>query len=43
MAVFIGMAFGSMLLIPFLGRNFFPEVDAGQIKLHVRGPTGMRV
>jgi multidrug efflux pump subunit AcrB len=43
MAVFIGMAFGSMLLIPFLGRNFFPEVDAGQIKLHVRGPTGLRV
>jgi multidrug efflux pump subunit AcrB len=43
MAVFVGMAFGSMLLIPFLGRNFFPEVDAGQIKLHVRGPTGLRV
>jgi multidrug efflux pump subunit AcrB len=43
MAVFAGMAFGSMLLIPFLGRNFFPEVDAGQIKLHVRGPTGLRV
>ncbi len=43
MAVFLGMAFGSMLLIPFLGRNFFPEVDAGQIKLHVRGPTGLRV
>ena len=29
--------------IPFLGSNFFPEVDAGQIKLHIRGPTGMRV
>src|SRR5882762_5868166 len=43
MAVFLGMAFASMLLIPFLGRNFFPEVDAGQIKLHVRGPTGTRV
>ena len=43
MAVFLGMAFASMLLIPFLGRNFFPEVDAGQIKLHVRGPTGLRV
>src|SRR6266404_4383773 len=43
MVVFAGMAFGSMLLIPFLGRNFFPEVDAGQIKLHVRGPTGLRV
>jgi len=32
-----------MLLIPFLGQNFFPEVDAGQIKLHIRGPTGTRV
>src|SRR6202035_3281646 len=43
MTIFLGMAFGSMLLIPFLGRNFFPEVDSGQIKLHVRGPTGLRV
>jgi multidrug efflux pump subunit AcrB len=42
-AVFLGMAFGSMVLYPFLGRDFFPEVDAGQIKLHVRGPTGLRV
>jgi multidrug efflux pump subunit AcrB len=32
-----------MLIYPFLGRNFFPEVDGGQIKLHIRGPTGMRV
>ena len=43
MTVFLGMAFASMLLIPFLGRNFFPEVDSGQIKLHMRGPTGLRV
>lgn len=41
--VFLGMAFASLLLLPFLGRNFFPEVDAGQIKLHIRGPTGLRV
>jgi multidrug efflux pump subunit AcrB len=33
----------STLLIPFLGADFFPAVDAGQIKLHVRGPTGMRI
>ncbi len=32
-----------MIIYPFLGRNFFPEVDAGQIRLHVRGPTGFRV
>jgi multidrug efflux pump subunit AcrB len=43
MIVFLAMAFASMLIYPFLGRNFFPEVDAGQIKLHVRGPTGRRV
>ncbi len=41
--VFLGAAFASMLLVPLLGRNFFPEVDSGQIKLHLRGPTGMRV
>ena len=33
----------SMLLVPFLGENFFPDVDSGQIKLHLRGPTGVRV
>jgi multidrug efflux pump subunit AcrB len=43
MSVFLGLAFASMLLFPLLGRNFFPEVDAGQIKLHLRAPTGMRV
>ena len=43
MTVFLAVAFGSMLLFPLLGRNFFPEVDAGQLKLHVRGPTGLRV
>jgi len=43
MIVFLALAFGSMAIYPFLGRNFFPEVDAGQIKLHVRGPIGMRV
>jgi multidrug efflux pump subunit AcrB len=42
-AVFLGAALASMLIYPFLGRNFFPDVDAGQIKLHIRGPTGLRV
>jgi multidrug efflux pump subunit AcrB len=42
-AVFLGFAAASMLIYPFLGKNFFPEVDAGQIKLHIRGPTGLRV
>lgn len=31
------------LLGPWLGSNFFPTVDAGQIKLHVQAPTGTRV
>ena len=28
---------------PWLGSDFFPKVDAGQLKLHVRGPVGMRI
>ncbi len=31
------------LLIPFLGRDFFPVVDAGQFRLHVRAPAGTRI
>lgn len=30
-------------LIPFLGRDFFPSVDSGQIRLHLRAPTGTRI
>jgi multidrug efflux pump subunit AcrB len=30
-------------LYPVLGRDFFPAVDAGQMKLHVRCPPGMRI
>lgn len=39
------MAIGalSFLLVPWLGRDFFPTVDAGQIKLHLRAPTGTRI
>jgi multidrug efflux pump subunit AcrB len=40
---FLGLVAGSFLLTPFLGRNFFPEVDGGQILLHVRAPVGMRI
>jgi multidrug efflux pump subunit AcrB len=42
-AGFLGFIFLSFLLVPFLGRNFFPQVDGGQILLHVRAPVGMRV
>ncbi|HWB87392.1 MAG TPA: efflux RND transporter permease subunit [Bryobacteraceae bacterium] len=30
-------------LWPFLGEDFFPQVDAGQIRLHVRAPAGTRI
>ncbi|HLY51876.1 MAG TPA: efflux RND transporter permease subunit [Steroidobacteraceae bacterium] len=29
--------------LPGLGQDFFPSVDAGQILLHLRGPTGIRI
>jgi CzcA family heavy metal efflux pump len=40
---FLLIAFGSFALYPFLGSNFFPSVDSGQIDLHVRPPVGMRI
>src|SRR5208282_5783270 len=40
---FLGIIAVSFLLAPFLGRNFFPQVDGGQILLHVRAPVGMRI
>ncbi|MGO9255707.1 MAG: efflux RND transporter permease subunit [Bryobacteraceae bacterium] len=32
-----------LALTPFLGEDFFPQVDAGQIRLHVRAPAGTRI
>jgi multidrug efflux pump subunit AcrB len=41
---FFAACLGSLaVLIPWLGRDFFPTVDAGSFKLHMRGPTGMRI
>jgi multidrug efflux pump subunit AcrB len=40
---FIGLIVLSALLFPFLGRDFFPQVDAGQMRLHVRAPAGTRL
>ncbi len=40
---FLGFVAVSFLLVPFLGRNFFPSVDAGNILLHVRTQVGTRV
>ncbi|NKF24169.1 efflux RND transporter permease subunit [Solimonas marina] len=33
----------SLLLVPFLGRNFFPSVDSGQMLIHARAPAGTRL
>ncbi|MBE7608130.1 efflux RND transporter permease subunit, partial [Salmonella enterica subsp. enterica serovar 4:-:1,2] len=33
---FLAVVAASFLLVPFLGRNFFPSVDAGNILMHVR-------
>lgn len=41
--VFLLLVGLSYALLPFIGRNFFPTVDSGQIALHARGPAGMRV
>jgi multidrug efflux pump subunit AcrB len=35
--------FATMFLVPFLGQNFFPNVDAGRFDLHLRMKTGMRI
>ncbi|NDU86680.1 MAG: efflux RND transporter permease subunit [Ferrovum sp.] len=40
---FMLVVLSSFALLPFLGRNFFPSVDAGQIKMHVRAQIGTRV
>jgi multidrug efflux pump subunit AcrB len=40
---FLGLVAVSFLLVPFLGRNFFPSVDAGAILMHVRTQVGTRV
>jgi CzcA family heavy metal efflux pump len=33
----------AFLLLPFVGRDFFPSVDSGQIRLHVRTQPGTRI
>lgn len=44
----VGVVYGiivlsALVLLPFIGENFFPEVDAGQIRLHVYAPHGTRI
>ena len=40
---FVALIGVSALLFPQLGRDFFPQVDAGQMRLHVRAPAGTRL
>jgi multidrug efflux pump subunit AcrB len=42
-SLFLLFCLGSLALIPSLGRDFFPSIDAGQFRLHVRTKTGTRI
>jgi multidrug efflux pump subunit AcrB len=43
LAGFMGFTLLSFALAPYLGQDFFPSVDGGQIKIHVRAQTGTRI
>ena len=43
LTVFGAFIVWSVLLVPFIGRDFFPTVDAGIFRLHVRAPAGTRI
>ncbi len=40
---FLGACIGSFALVPWLGQDFFPTVDSGQFRLHLRARTGTRI
>jgi multidrug efflux pump subunit AcrB len=42
-AGFMGFTLLSLALAPYLGQDFFPSVDGGQIKIHIRAQTGTRI
>jgi multidrug efflux pump subunit AcrB len=42
-AVFAVLVLSGLVLLPFVGRDFFPTVDTGQFRLHVRAPAGTRI
>jgi multidrug efflux pump subunit AcrB len=41
--LFIAVCVSAVVLVPFLGQDFFPSTDTGQFKLHVRAKTGTRI
>ncbi len=42
-AIFLAVVASVFLLIPWLGQDFFPSSDNGQISLHLRSRTGMQI
>src|SRR5229473_2800179 len=40
---FLVFCLGSLALVSHLGQDFFPSVDAGQLRLHLRAKTGTRI
>jgi multidrug efflux pump subunit AcrB len=40
---FLGVCLGTAMLVPFLGQDFFPTSDTGEIRLHLRAKTGTRI
>ena len=40
---FLGVCLGTATLVPFLGQDFFPTSDTGEIRLHLRAKTGTRI
>ncbi len=40
---FLGGCILSFALVPLVGQDFFPSVDSGEFKLHMRAPTGTRI
>jgi multidrug efflux pump subunit AcrB len=42
-AIFSLLAFGSLLLLTFVGRDFFPGIKSGEIDMHMRSPVGTRL
>ena len=44
LVLFLAFAVGSVVILePWLGQDFFPSVDSGQFKIHVRARTGTRI
>jgi multidrug efflux pump subunit AcrB len=43
LTVFLIFSLGSLGLVRLVGRDFFPTVDSGQIRLHAQAPAGTRI